>query len=257
MRLFFARYLFPIIILLLSISFIFLGIRPGKPGTLLFLMAGLVMFVTAVIMILLSANIIRGKGATILALLLVPVIGVFVYFNYTSINSDIQFTSQSKERYNTVKKRLEVIRAGQLAYKERYKDYAKDFNTLVDFIKNGKMRILRMDGNADDSLAVAKGLVKRDTIEIPVIGSYAFSFPGYPIDSIAFIPYGNGEKFDMKTDYILGEGGDSTNIQPAIMVSANFQVFMKSLGEKFDKTIPDSLIKVGSLTEPTTNGNWR
>lgn len=257
MRLFLARYLFPLIILLVSLLFIFAGLNPGKPQTFFYLMAGIGMFATAVIMILLSANIIRGKVATLLAIIFIPLIFVYTYFNYKTITNDIQFSRQSAERYDIVKKRLEVIRAGQLAYKERYKDYAKDFPTLIDFIKNGKLRILRMEGNADDSVAVATGKVIRDTIEVPVMGSYAFSFPGYPVDSLSYIPFSNGDKFAMTTDYIIGDGGDSTAKQPTILVTANFNVFLKSLGEKFDKTVPDSLIKLGSLQEPTTNGNWR
>lgn len=256
MKLFFNRYLFAIIVLIISALLIIVGLNQKEPQTSLFLIGGIAMLICGVMVVLLSSGKIKGIFVPILTITFLGGAIAFVYFNYTTINNEISFSREKDYRYNEVKERLLVIRAAQLAYKDAKKTYATSFDSLVDFVKNGKLSILKMEGNEEDSLAVAQGKISREIVEIPVLGSYAFDYKGYPVDSLPYIPYGNGSRFSLETGSMI-INNDSSLTQPTMLVSANFRNFLSDLGEKYNKEVPDSLIKLGSLTEATTNGNWR
>lgn len=256
MKVFVNRYLFPTITLLLSVLLLIVGLNFSKPQTPYFLYAAVALFVCSLVMILLSAGIIKPKIAPFLAIGFAVFGCLFIYMNYRTISNETQYAREFEIRYADVKERLIVIRAAQIAYKDANKKYAPDFTTLVDFLKNGKLTIIKMEGNEDDSLAVAMGKVTRKEVLIPVMGSYAFQYNNYPVDSLAFIPHGNGTKFSLETGTINIDD-DSTNVQSTLLVQAKFVDFLSSIGAKYKKEVPDSTIKLGSLSESTTNGNWR
>lgn len=105
---------------------------------------------------------------------------------------------------------------------------------MIEFVKNGKFSLIKQIGNPEDSLAV----IVRDTILVPVRDSI---FPAsYPVDSLPFVPFGEGAKFEMKAGEI--EKGK-------VMVKV-FEVIDTA---PFD---PKQVMKVGSMTEPSNAGNW-
>ncbi len=256
MKIFIKRYLFPTLVLLLSLLLLIAALNPNKPQTPYFLYAGIALFVCGIVMILLSAEVITNKIVPFLTIGFIVFSGLFLYFNYKTNSNETKFARDFEERYAKVKERLVVIRSAQMAYKDANKTYANDFDSLVNFLKYGKLTIIKMEGNADDSLAVALGQVTRKEVQIPVMGSYAFQYENYPVDSLPYIPFGKGEKYTLKTDTFI-PNGDSSMMQPTVLVTANFKQFLSDLGEKYNKEVKDSLIRLGSLTEPTTNGNWR
>lgn len=256
MKIFISRYLFPTIVLIFSLLILAVALNPSKPQTPYFLLSGIALFVCAITMILLSAEIIKPKIIPFLTIGFVAFSAAFIYWNYKTISNETQYAREFEIRYQKVKDRLVVIRAAQIAYKDAHKGYAPSFDSLVDFLKNGTLTIVKMEGNMDDSLAVALGKVTRKEVQIPVIGSYAFQYENYPVDSLPFIPFGNGTTFSIETSTII-PNGDSAMVQPTFLVQANFKDFLSDIGEKYNKTVKDSLIRLGSLSEPTTNGNWR
>ena len=153
---------------------------------------------------------------------------------FRSIYLPIQFNEEKTHRYSHVIQRLKDIRTAQLAYKSVNGRYTADFDTLINFIKTGQFTAIKSIGNVEDSTAV----IIRDTIFIPVKDSI---FPGkYAVDSLPFIPFGEGAKFDMKAGEI--EKGK-------VMV----KVFEVVDTKPFD---PKEVLRVGSMTEPSNAGNW-
>lgn len=151
-----------------------------------------------------------------------------------SIYLPIQFNQEKQYRYGFVIQRLKDIRTAQLAYKSVNGKYTSDFDTLIDFVKTGKFTAIKSIGNVEDSTAV----IIRDTIFIPVRDSI---FPSdYAVDSLPFIPFGEGAKFEMKSGEI--EKGK-------VMV----KVFEVVDTKPFD---PKQVLRVGSMTEPSNAGNW-
>jgi hypothetical protein len=254
MKLFLSRYLFPIILLVVSVFLLVVGIKPGQSQSAAFMIAAGFLLVSSVLMILTSAEIIKGKTASVIGLILIPVAGYLAFQNVDVVQSDIQFKNQTNYRYNVVRERLEKIREAQITYRNEKGQFAENFDILIEFVRNGKMKIIKKVGNEDDSLQVATGKVRRDTLFVPVLGN-GFNPADYPIDSLKYIPYGQGQMFNLSAGILGAEGAEYR--PPVFEASANFRTFMSDLGTKYGKIVPDSLIKVGSMVEPTTNGNWK
>lgn len=170
----------------------------------------------------------------IINIVLTVVIIVLSYLIFRSINEPIKFNKEREHRYSYVIQRLKDIRTSQIAYKSVNGAYAPNFDSLIGFIKNGQFPLIKQIGNAEDSMAV----VVRDTILVSVKDSL---FPGnYPIDSLPFVPFGNGAKFKMQAGEI--EKG-----------KVKVKVFEVEDTAPFDKK---QVLKVGSMTEPSNAGNW-
>lgn len=156
------------------------------------------------------------------------------YLIFMGIYEPIKFNEEKDHRYSFVIQRLKDIRSAQIAYKSVNGKYTGSFDTLITFVKTGQFPLIKQIGNPEDSLAV----VVRDTILVPVRDS--LFAPEYPVDSLPFVPFGNGAKFDMKAGEI--EKGK-------VMV----KVFEVVDTAPFD---PKEVLKVGSMTEPSNAGNW-
>lgn len=167
-------------------------------------------------------------------IILTIVIVVLSYLIFRGINEPIKFNKEKKYRYGFVIQRLKDIRTAQLAYKSVNGAYTGEFDSLLTFIKTGRFALIKQIGSVEDSSAV----IIRDTIYIPVKDSI---FPGnYPVDSLPFVPFGNGIKFKMQAGEI--EKG-----------KVKVKVFEVVDTAPFD---PKEVLQVGSMTEPSNAGNW-
>lgn len=173
---------------------------------------------------------------------------------YSSINNKIEFQKITENRKSVVVERLKDIRTVQACYKSVNGVYAKDFNTLISFVKEDSLPFIKAIGTVPDTLteqqAVEMGIVIRDTFKIPIRDTLFHA--GYPIDSIQFIPYSKNETFDL-------DAGMIEKNKLRVQVFEAFADYNKILtGLKTDNEgidLSDGL-RVGSMTEPTTTGNW-
>jgi hypothetical protein len=195
---------------------------------------------------------------SIIQIALAVLIVVLSYMVYNSVNSSIVINEQKNIRKEAVIEKLKDIRMVQLAYKSKYKKFLASFDDMMNFINQDSLPIILQIGDAEDSVAVASGLVVRDTTYISVKDSL-FSksyiaqknFPFY-IDSIPFVPFSGGEKFKM-------DAGEITKNNAPVKVfeaSCTYGQIMKDLDIRSTNIKPNGLIQVGSMTEASTNGNW-
>jgi hypothetical protein len=169
-----------------------------------------------------------------ISIILTVAILVLSFFIIRGIVLPIQFNKEKKYRYGFVIQKLKDIRTAQMAYKSVNGKFTADFDSLISFVKTGQFTLIKQIGNEEDSLAV----LVRDTILIPVRDS--IFAPGYPVDSLPFVPFGEGAKFEMKAGEI--EKGK-------VMV----KVFEVVDTAPFDLK---QVLRVGSMTEPSNAGNW-
>ena len=183
---------------------------------------------------------------------------VLSYFVYDSINSKILFEKETARRNKEVQERLIDIRTAQLAYKNINGAYSNNFDSLISFVKNGKMPIIRQIGDAEDSIAVAKGLVIRDTTYINIRdtlfsnSSMKNRLKKFELDSIPYVPYSGNEKFTLNSSEI-----EKNKVKVKVFEAfASYKQIYKGLEtEKHNIKLDDGL-RVGSMTEPSTSGNW-
>ena len=166
-------------------------------------------------------------------ILTVVIIGLG-YWLFTIIREPIKFAEEREKRYSKVIERLKDIRTAQIAYKNVYNRYTGSLDTLIHFVKNDSLPVVRQIGNPDDTTQV----VIRDTMMVSVRDSL---FPqNYYIDSMRYIPYTDGSVFKLEAGTI-----ETGNVK--------LPVFEAVDTDPFDK---NKVLRVGSMTQPSNAGNW-
>ncbi len=206
---------------------------------------------------------------TVFQILLTLAILFLGYLCYDSINQPIQFQKQYNKRKEAVVNQLVDIRDIQVAYKSVYKKYTGSFDTLVNFLKNDSLPLVKKVGSITDSMikvgitetkALALGIISRDTIRISA-GDSLFK-ANYPVDSLAIVPFSGGVKFVMGSGVVVTGSGVKVNVFEAKTPN---RVFLKGLDRQEIDNLSDRAIKfekypglkVGSLEAANNNsGNW-
>lgn len=194
---------------------------------------------------------------TIIQVLLILVIVVLVYFIYESVMEPVRFNHEVAKREAEIVRRLKDIRQVQIAHRSRYGAFTGDLDSLVRFVKLDSLAMIKATGTVPDSLteaeAVAAGLVQRDTIWVRASDSL-LTRTRYPLDSIGYVPHTNGVRFVMGASKI--ERG-LTQL-PVFEAYALPQDYLKDLDRwrvYYTRDVEAGL-KVGSMVEASTDGNW-
>ncbi len=191
---------------------------------------------------------------TILQILLVLVIVALGYLIIQSIMEPVNFNKEAEKREKEIIERLKTIKDAQVAHRTRYNSFNSDLDSLVRFIKTDSLQTILAIGVPPEGMteaeAVKKGIVKRIASWNSVM-SQVFTGKGFSLDSLPYVPYGNGQRFKMGADKI--ERGQI--IVPVFEAFTTPEIYLQGLKYKIYYTRMDGL-KVGSLTESHTNGNW-
>lgn len=179
--------------------------------------------------------------------------------------NQISFEKDFNERKKEVIQNLIDIRSAQVAYKEKNKKYAKDFNTLINFVKNDSLPIIKAIGEVPDSLteeqALKAGIISRDSAFVSVyenvfsenyLNSRESAIP-FDIDQLSYVPFSN-TKQTFKIE--AGEIEKGKVIVQVFEVSTSYQTFMDGIDASNKGINLNKLISVGSMTEASINGNW-
>ncbi len=197
----------------------------------------------------------------IVQLLLLVVIVFLGYFLADSILRPIRFDREYKKRKDVVVDKLKDIRTLQVAYKVANGKFTNSFDALKDFYNNGKIKVLRQIGSMDDSIAVAKGLVKRDTIIVAVKDTILHSKKNFNINELGMVPYAN-VPFEIDTITFITP---SKIAVPLFEVRVANSVFLTGLDAQEIANLNDKQkkmdkypgLKVGDVKQPNNNtGNW-
>ncbi|NQY08143.1 MAG: hypothetical protein HRT71_01330 [Flavobacteriales bacterium] len=180
--------------------------------------------------------------------LLLGIVGL-AYLVYNSIQSKVQFEEDAFARRKVVVQNLKDIRTVETAYKSVKGYYTNSFDTLLHFIATDSFMVIMAVGDLDDSVAVANGLVSRDTSYSYVVDSI---LRNYPLDSLSLIPFGDNEKFVLESGQIE-KGKVKVKV---FMAFANFGAIYNGLNTKNENIDFEEGLQVGSMTETSTSGNW-
>ena len=105
-------------------------------------------------------------------LLLWPAIIILAWLVYRSPISLKEFQEETNFRKSAVIQDLKDIRTAQIAFKDKYRVYAGDFNSLLSFVKNDSLAVVKAIGETPDSLtedqALSAGIISRDTVFVTV-----------------------------------------------------------------------------------------
>lgn len=242
-----SAYIFPAILILISGTLLLLGLSQGQNIWVL-LGTGLVL-VVGVIMVLFQMSVIGRSGGMIIGGLFF-VLAIFLgYQDYRSVADVLKTEKLRKASDAKVIQALKDIRTAQLAYKQANGSYTGDNNTLREFVRSGKLPVIRAIGQKPDTLseeeAIALKLITRDTILVSVMDSlFKPDAPDrvYPFDVEAFaVSPSSGKPFLLRAGQISSSG-------------RSIPVFLAKDPVPFGNSV-DTLM-VGSLERATTSGNW-
>ena len=178
---------------------------------------------------------------------------VLAYFIYDGIQNKIEFRDMAEQRREVVQERLVEVADAQKKFKQERGRYAANFPELINFIENDSLTIIKAIGNVPDSLteveAVELGIVIRDTALVPA----TTIFPdGFVADSLKYIPFSGGNEFKIQAG-VIEKNKVNVNV---FEVSTTLDQVYKGLKTKNEAVKLTDMLKVGSMSEPITTGNW-
>ncbi len=189
------------------------------------------------------------------------------YLIFKSVNAPIEFNKVRKERFSEVIAKLKDIRDSQEAYKSVNGKYAGNFNSLITFVDTGSYTITqRRDSSFMRFDKTYQIELQKDTIIVDTLGFVRVKDSLFKNDdrykTLMDVPgAANGEKFEMKADIIDKSGYKAPVFEAKIKKEVVLYDQPKDLldREKAHISVEEvngTEIKVGSLTDVSTNGNW-
>ena len=196
-------------------------------------------------------------------LLLWPVIIILAWLVYRSPISLKEFQEETNYRKSAVIQDLKDIRTAQIAFKDKYRVYAGDFNSLLSFVKNDSLAVVKAIGETPDSLtedqALLAGIISRDTVFVPVyqtiynqdyLDTRDSRFP-FDLEKLSMVPFSD-KTFSIESGNI--EKGKV--VVQVFEVSTTFGTFLNGLDAKNKGIDLDNTLRVGSMSDASINGNW-
>lgn len=217
-----------------------------------------------------KTNLKTHKMKTAIQIVLVALVVILSYFLYTSVERPLDFEQAKKERYDATIARLKDIRKAELAYKDVHGKFTGSWDTLITFVKTGKIPLVRKIGMLTDSMieagwtekqALKEGKIIRDTVRVSVLDTIFGK--NYKIDEIKFVPVKDTiAQFHLGATWITTGSGIKVPVFEAkahnntILVKLDRQqVINLNEAKRTNGKYPG--LKVGSLEETNNNaGNW-
>ncbi len=194
----------------------------------------------------------------IIKVVLLVIIIVLAYLVYESIMVPVRFDKSVDQRSKAVIQNLVDIRSAEMTYKNIYGKYTSSFDTLIDFLEIGQIPVVKIIPDPTDT-TFSKTI--RDTIGyIPVKDSLFGRRANYDVLSLKYIPFTDNELFTLDAG-IVEKGGVDVNVFEA---TSHFKVILNGLDEQMVVNLIAAKeqierypgLKVGSMTEASTDGNW-
>ena len=199
-----------------------------------------------------------------IALFLIPINIILFTLVWNSINSQVKFNKEAKLRIAENVQKLKDLRQLQINYKQAKGEFAKDFTSLTNFLENDSIVIINAIGETPDSLteiqAIELAIISRDTSYVPAKGNvfdetYMNSRKNqFPLDlnSLQNVPHS-----DVIFNIDAGQIEKGNVIVQVFEISTDYKTVFSGLDAKNKSYQLDALLKVGSMTEASLNGNWK
>ena len=194
----------------------------------------------------------------IIKIVLAVIILVLAYLVYESVMVPVRFDKSVDQRSKAVIQNLVDIRSAEMTYKNIYGKYTSSFDTLIDFLVVGEIPVVKIIPDPTDT-TFTKTI--RDTIGyIPVKDSLFGRRAGYDVKNLKYIPFTENKLFSLNAG-LVEKGGVDVNVFEA---SSHYEVILNGLDEQMVINLIAAKeqierypgLKVGSMTEASTDGNW-
>ena len=208
-----------------------------------------------------------SKMKTIFQIVLWIVCVFLGYMIYRSVTGPIEFDKVKKERFAEVIDRLKDIRNAQEAYKSVNGRFANNFNDLVAFVDTGRYTITQqrdssyMEFDRVYQIDLLKEVTIIDTLGFVAVKDSLFKNSDRYLQMMN-VPYAaNNEQFTLKAD-IVEKGGyrapvfEAKVAKSVVLYDQPQDLLTRENAQISVEEVNGTEIKVGSLNEVSTSGNW-
>ncbi len=189
------------------------------------------------------------------------------YLIYNSITGPIKFNDVKQERFSQVVAKLKDIRNSQEAYKTVNGKFANDFNSLIQFIDTGKYVITQQRDSSFMEFDKAYGIDMLQEVKIiDTLGFVSVKDSIFKKDTryknLMEVPTApNGEKFTMKAGFVDKSGYRAPVFEAkvdkdVILYDQPKDLLAREKAALSVEQVNGPSIKVGSMDEVSTSGNW-
>jgi len=186
----------------------------------------------------------------IIQVVLVVVIAFLGYQLWETIQEPVRFNREKDRRTAVVVQNLKDIRTAQLMYKAMNDSFATNFDTLSKFLVEGQIPVVNIKFDPSDT-TLTKTI--NDTLGyVRVVDTLFRGRENFNVANLQYIPFSDGKKFEIEAGKIT-KGGV---LVPVFMAMAKKEYYLHGLpkNQVRNKMVKDLI--VGSMEEPTTDGNW-
>jgi hypothetical protein len=231
--------------------------------------------IAVVIVVLLTVGIVKlidkyvpKKLKPVINIVLWIIIVFLGYATFKSVYGEIEFNQLKNKRYAVIIEKLKDIRDAELAHRQVTGKFTDNFEKLVSFVDTAKYTITQRR----DSSVLDKEMTKRfggvetfkDIVIIDTLGYVSVKDSLFGADprykTMMNLPEGAGEpgaKFDLKAGMLEDIPVFEASVQKSVILYDQD----KNLVEKEKQVVSvdgvnGPTLKVGSMDEVNTNGNW-
>lgn len=202
-----------------------------------------------------------NKKLTIINIALTLVAILLVYLVFDSIRQPVAFENTRRTRESEVIQNLKDIRSTQTLFKQTYNRYTASFDSLIEYVKTGELPVVNIIPDPTDT-TFTKTI--NDTVDfISVSDSLFKNRVNFNVDDLRYIPFSDKEEFELQAGYIT-RGGLKVAVFEA---KAPYKSYLNDEDKKFRQRVNNlraeqedlgkyAGLKVGSMDEASTNGNW-
>ncbi len=193
----------------------------------------------------------------VIQIILFAVIIFLGYSVYESIMEPVRLNKEMKKREKVVVQRMKDLRKAEMIYKQLNGRYLDDWDSLVQFIDTAEIPVVKIVPDPTDTTYTR---TIQDTVGY--VRVYEDIFKGRNVDLSQFmiIPFSGNDTIELHAGSIE-RGGVTVQVFEA---KAPYESYLKGMPEQFIVNVKSSKedidlypgIKVGSMTEPSTSGNW-
>jgi len=189
----------------------------------------------------------------VINLFLVAVIVGLVWLLIQSIREPIAFKAEKDKREQAVIAKLMDIRKAQEAFRDIKGGFAPDFDSLKYVLLNDSFSIVQVYGDPDDPNFT--GEILYDTLKVSARDSIRTM--GINLDSLPFVPYGRGERFEIQADTLTYQNTLVNVVEVGVRRKAFMGPWADPRFARYDRGYdPNTVLKFGTMNAPNLSGNW-
>lgn len=229
------------------------------------IIAIVVVILLTILIVWLIDKFVPKKFKIVVNLVLWIFIFVLGYLTFMSVYGEIQFNQLKQKRYAVVIERLKDIRDSELAYKQVNGKFTDNFDELMKFVDNGEFTIIqKRDTTVQDiertkqfGVDMTKAIVLTDTLGTRSVKDSLFG-TDTRYKKMMYVPVGEKDaKFQLKSGMLDNIAVFEASVDKSVILYDQ----NKNLVDKEKQVISvdgvnGDKLKVGSMDEITTKGNW-